>query len=143
MMAVSYLIKVAFPVNGPNLISPYGGWKPNILSASSWVRSCLLWNKRTVSWVAGTVQFNFFDKKNSSQSNVFYLMLWRIINWKNNLYKKSLHNIYMEDSLSAITPRQSLPRIFDHFLGSKTGMEYGVFSLVCIITLSCNTSNRK
>lgn len=35
LMAISYLIKVAFPVNGPNLISPYGGWKPNILSASS------------------------------------------------------------------------------------------------------------
>ncbi len=34
-MILSYLIKVAFPVNGPNLISANGGLKPSMLNASS------------------------------------------------------------------------------------------------------------
>jgi len=33
----TYLIKVVFPVKGPNLISSNGGWKPSICKASSWV----------------------------------------------------------------------------------------------------------
>ena len=39
---ISYLIKVAFPVKGPNLISPNGGLNPSIFSASSWLRGCKL-----------------------------------------------------------------------------------------------------
>ena len=39
---ISYLIKVAFPVKGPNLISPNGGLNPSMFSASSWLRGCKL-----------------------------------------------------------------------------------------------------
>ena len=39
---ISYLIKVAFPVKGPNLISPNGGLNPSVFSASSWLRGCKL-----------------------------------------------------------------------------------------------------
>ena len=31
-------MRVAFPVNGPNLMSSNGGWKPRMWSASSWER---------------------------------------------------------------------------------------------------------
>ena len=39
---ISYLIKVAFPVKGPNLISPNGGLNPSMFSVSSWLRGCKL-----------------------------------------------------------------------------------------------------
>ena len=40
-----YLIQVAFPVKGPNRISPKGGLNPRSVRASSWVRG---WQLRTI-----------------------------------------------------------------------------------------------
>ena len=34
---MAYRIRVAFPVKGPNRMSPNGGWKPRMPRASSWV----------------------------------------------------------------------------------------------------------
>jgi len=110
----AYRIRVAFPVKGPNRMSPNGGWKPRMPRASSWVSGGRLREtaKRTIKLHEDDM-VSKMDVEMDTNSHVYIVPVGLYCGIRGILPMKNIVNVCMNAGTNRPFPRV-VKRKFQH-----------------------------
>jgi len=111
-----YLIKVWFPVNGPNRISANGGSKPRISRASSWLMGCNLNGvRRRARNILVVSPIRLFIYISHCQHHLSICFIAWQYSWYISLTLRHTHNNEKNERESNIAPNSLTKKFLDRY----------------------------